>query len=119
MGEVLNDRDAVDLVAHFQPALDAFKAGQRFDDRIFADTLTGSQRRGGCGVQGVVFAGHVHRELGPRAPPRQTSQRVSAVYVAEIADAPVGGIAKIRSARRGRRRGRRIRSRCRCHRRRR
>jgi len=94
VGEVLNDRDAVDLVAHFKAALDAFKAGESFDDRIFRDTLTGSEGRGGCGVQDVVFAGHIHGELCPRSAAAIDFPLRLPVYVAQIADAPVGGIRK-------------------------
>ena len=86
MGEVLNDRDAVDLVAHFKAALDAFKAGESFDDRIFRDTLTGSEGRGGCG--------HIHGELCPRSAAAIDFPLRLPVYVAQIADAPVGGIRK-------------------------
>ncbi len=94
VGEVLNDGDAADLGADFKAALDAFEGGEGFDDGFFADALAGGERGGGGGVERVVLAGEVHLELGPRGAIVKDLPSRAAVFVAQIADAPVGAVAE-------------------------
>ena len=63
--EVIDDGDAVDLRANFQPALDAAEGGEGLGDGGERDALSEGERGGGGGVQRVVRSGHGERELGP------------------------------------------------------
>ena len=94
MREVLDERDAVDLVAHFEAALDAFETGESCRDGFFLDALAGGEGRGGRGVEDVVLAGEVHRELGPVDAAAIDLPLRLPVHVTQIADAPAGGIAE-------------------------
>ncbi len=65
MGEVVDDGDAADFGTDFQPSLDAFEAGKCCLDGLFGNAPVGCQC--GCrrGVEGVMFAGQTHLQLGP------------------------------------------------------
>ena len=55
MGEIVDDRHAIDDRFHFQPPFDAGESAKRFLDRGQLDTLPRSQRRRGRCIQRVMF----------------------------------------------------------------
>ena len=92
VGEVVDDGDAGDLGADFKPAFDAFEGGEGGLDGGERNALMGGEGGGGGGVEGVVLAGQMHFEVGPGGVVAEDLPAGAVVYVAEILDAPVGGL---------------------------
>ncbi len=74
--------------------LTLLKVARAVGDGFCRDALAGGEGRGGGGVQGVVLAGEVHGEFGPRDAVAIHFPARLAVFVTQIADAPVGGVGK-------------------------
>ena len=80
--------------ADFETALDAFESRERFGDRLSGNSGGGSECCGSRGVEGVVLAGELHFKIGPRNAGALNCPVHAAGFVAEIANAPVGGVRK-------------------------
>jgi hypothetical protein len=94
VGEVVDDGDAVNLRANFETPAHAAEAGKGFCDCFGGNSLPGSERRGCCRVEGVVFAGHGQRELGPGLAGTQDAPVAGAVFEVQIGEAPRGVFAE-------------------------
>ena len=91
MRKVFDEGDAVDFRADLETALDAFESRDGFGDRGSGNAGGRSEDGGSSSVEGVVFAGEVHFEIGPRDAGAQNFPMHAAGFVAEIANAPIGG----------------------------
>ena len=91
--EVFDEGDAVDFGADFEAALDALEGGEGFGDGCGGDALAGGEGGSGSGVEGVVLAGaDCILKIGPGDAAAPDLPARAADSVAEIADAPVGGV---------------------------
>ena len=57
MGEIVNDRNAVDFGLHFQATLHALEALQRRCNHIYLNAVVGCNCHGSSGVPDVVLSG--------------------------------------------------------------
>ena len=88
VGEIVDDGDAVDFCAHFEPASHAAKRCQRFGNRFRGNSLPRGQRRRGGRVQGIVLASHRQRQFSPLFALAQHAPVADAVLEAQIGQAP-------------------------------
>src|SRR5579872_5959245 len=88
VGEVIDDRDAVDFSANLEAAAHRAKGGEGFDDGIPRKALAGGERGGGRGIEGVVLSGDGHRQIGPGLAGAEQGPAAEAIVVAEIGHAP-------------------------------
>src|SRR6185312_4266711 len=89
VSEIFNHSDIGNQRTGFQPSLHALEGGQCGADYVGANALACGERSGSGGIEGVMFAGHTHLEIGPASPAVVDFPSHEAVFVAKIANAPV------------------------------
>ncbi|MCY1520553.1 hypothetical protein D9M68_553350 [compost metagenome] len=87
---------AVDLqfAVHLEAPADALEAGQALDDGLVGNALVGGDDDGRQGVQHVVQARHVHRDIQRRALGAQHGEEGTHAFLADVDRADVGVLAE-------------------------
>ena len=66
------------------------KVAEGLDDGLGGNSLPGGERGGSGGIEGVVFAGHRQREVGPGFAGAEDAPVARAVFEVQIGEAPGG-----------------------------